>query len=100
MKVDHYTITPFGFKVMSKYKVLSKRECGVINKMECSIQYVRTVEASYIRCSIVRLPRVLEPFVLIIINRFQFSSHPYISTSIKIDILCGILPTFSKGINQ
>ncbi len=34
MKADHNTITPFGVKVMSKYKVLSKRECGVI-KSDC-----------------------------------------------------------------
>ncbi len=32
MKADHNTITPFGVKVMSKYKILSKRECGVIKK--------------------------------------------------------------------
>ncbi len=32
MKADHNTITPFGVKVMSKYKVLSKRERGVIKK--------------------------------------------------------------------
>ncbi len=30
MKADHNTIMPFGIKVMSKYKVLSKRECGMI----------------------------------------------------------------------
>ncbi len=29
MKADHNTITPFGIKVMSKYKVLSKREHGM-----------------------------------------------------------------------
>ncbi len=30
MKADHNTITPFGVKVMSKYKVLSKGERGMI----------------------------------------------------------------------
>ncbi len=30
MKADHNTIMPLGVKVMSKYKMLSKRECGVI----------------------------------------------------------------------
>ncbi len=32
MKADHNTITPFDIKVMSKYKVLSKNERGVIKK--------------------------------------------------------------------
>ncbi len=32
MKADHNTITLFGVKVMSKNKVLSKRERGVIKK--------------------------------------------------------------------
>ncbi len=30
IKADYNTITPFGVKVMSQYKVLLKRECGVI----------------------------------------------------------------------
>ncbi len=30
MKADHNSITLFGIKVMSKYKLLSKRERGVI----------------------------------------------------------------------
>ncbi len=30
MKADHNTIKPFGAKVMSKYKVLSKHVHGVI----------------------------------------------------------------------
>ncbi len=34
MKVDHNTIMPFGVKVMSKYKFLSKRERSVIKKEE------------------------------------------------------------------
>ncbi len=34
MKADHNTITPFGVKVLSKYKVLSKLERGVINKIK------------------------------------------------------------------
>ncbi len=33
MKDDHNTITPFGVEVMSKYKVLSKRERGGIKKL-------------------------------------------------------------------
>ncbi len=33
MKADHNTITPFDVKVMLKYKVLSKHECGVIKKI-------------------------------------------------------------------
>ncbi len=33
MKTDHYTITPFCVKVMSKYKVLSKCERGMIKKI-------------------------------------------------------------------
>ncbi len=32
MKADHNTITAFGVKIMSKYKVLSKRESGVIKR--------------------------------------------------------------------
>ncbi len=32
VKPGHKTITPFGVKVMSKFKVLSKREHGVIKK--------------------------------------------------------------------
>ncbi len=34
MKADHTTITPFGIKVMSKYKVLSKRERGMIKILQ------------------------------------------------------------------
>ncbi len=37
MKADHNTIMLFGVKVMSKYKVLSKRECGMIKKLEFQI---------------------------------------------------------------
>ncbi len=36
IKADHNTITPFGIKVMSKYKVLSKRECGMIKNILAS----------------------------------------------------------------
>ncbi len=36
MKPGHKTITPFGIKVMSKYKVLSKRERGVTKKFNNS----------------------------------------------------------------
>ncbi len=32
IKADHSAITPFGVKVMSKYKVLSKRERSVIKR--------------------------------------------------------------------
>ncbi len=32
MKADHNIITPFGIKVMSKYRVLSKRELCMIKK--------------------------------------------------------------------
>ncbi len=37
MKSDHNTITPFSIKVMSKYKVLSKHEHGVIKKVELCV---------------------------------------------------------------
>ncbi len=33
MIADHNTITPFGIKVMSKYKVLSKCERGMIKML-------------------------------------------------------------------
>ncbi len=39
MKAVHNTITPFSIKVMSKYKVLSKRERGVI-KIKIFIIYI------------------------------------------------------------
>ncbi len=40
MKADHNTITPFGIKVMSKYKVLSKRERSMINKTRWLSKYI------------------------------------------------------------
>ncbi len=43
MKADHNTITPFGVKVMSTYKVLSKCEHGVIKrklKLYCVLSMV------------------------------------------------------------
>ncbi len=43
MKADHNTIMPFGVKVMSKYKVLSKHERGMIKKptYNTSLKYMR-----------------------------------------------------------
>ncbi len=39
MKAGHNTITPFNVKVMSKYKVLSKLERGVIKKRSYWTQF-------------------------------------------------------------
>ncbi len=39
MKADHNTIKPFGIKVMSKYKVLSKREHGMIKTLITQFTY-------------------------------------------------------------
>ncbi len=44
MKADHNTIMPFDVKVMSKYKVLSMCERGMIKKvssilMHCGVAY-------------------------------------------------------------
>ncbi len=43
MKADHNTITPFGVKVMSKYKELSKSERVVIKKL---VKHTRVTRAS------------------------------------------------------
>ncbi len=39
MKADHNTIKPFGLKLMSKYKVLSKHERGVIKNAQMTTLY-------------------------------------------------------------
>ncbi len=41
MKADHKTIMLFGIKVMSKYKVLSKRERGVIKTIK--LHFIRII---------------------------------------------------------
>ncbi len=42
-KADHNTITPFGVKVCQKYKVLSKREHGVIKMQGCADSSLKKV---------------------------------------------------------
>ncbi len=48
MKADHNTIMPVGVKVMSKYKVLSKREHGVIKNVLFKILFfnIQTLSCS------------------------------------------------------
>ncbi len=50
MKADHNTIMLFAIKVMLKYKVLSKRERGVIKKSGKARLKYSILDVSPVRC--------------------------------------------------